>query len=133
MPKRVLDIVGSPSKGQGHTAGFHPDQTRWQIDEKLGHLVPPQLLLENRLTQLVNTVKLEYILCQVDAYCRDYHDGCSCYSKGCYATPLWHTTVPPKVGAFIPLLWSDQVSKFTGSSESERASYFSMLRSLKIG
>jgi hypothetical protein len=57
-------------------------QAPWQIDEELGHLVTPQLLLENRLAQLVDSVKLKHIFGQVDTYSRDFHDGCSCLQNG---------------------------------------------------
>jgi hypothetical protein len=50
------------------TSGFHADQTSWQVDEELSHLVTTQLFLEDSLAKLVDSVKLEHILGQVDAY-----------------------------------------------------------------
>jgi hypothetical protein len=64
------------------TTGFHADQARWQVNEKLGHLVTTKLLLDDGFVKFVDAVDLEYILGQVDAYSRDFHGGYSCLLMG---------------------------------------------------
>jgi hypothetical protein len=66
----------------GSATGLHSNQARWQVDEELGHLVTPQLLLEDRLAQFVDSMKLKHIFGQVNAYSSDFHDGCSCLLNG---------------------------------------------------
>jgi hypothetical protein len=41
----------------GFTIGLHSNQSRWRLDEELGHLVTLQVLLESRLTLVVDSVK----------------------------------------------------------------------------
>jgi hypothetical protein len=77
-----LDALQLSRPVMGSATGLHSNQAPWQIDEELGHLVTPQLLLKNRLAQLVDTLKLDHILGKVDTYSRDFHDGCSCLLNG---------------------------------------------------
>jgi hypothetical protein len=55
--------------------GFHAHQARRQVGEKLGYLVAPELLPQDRLALLINPVYLENILCQIQPNCRNLHRG----------------------------------------------------------
>jgi hypothetical protein len=70
--------------------GFHPDQAGRQVRKKCRHLVALELLLQHDLSMLIYCVDLEYILCQIDANCRNLHDDAPLGSSGCSILPLWH-------------------------------------------
>jgi hypothetical protein len=69
---------------------LHANQTRRQVDEERGHLVPSQLLLQLGLASLVDAVNLEYILGHVDANSRNLHGGRPFRFKWLMTPLLWH-------------------------------------------
>ena len=48
------------------SAGFHRDNTRWQLAEERQHLIPPQLLAQNHTARAVSPMHLKHILRQVE-------------------------------------------------------------------
>jgi hypothetical protein len=69
--------------------GFHPDQARRKVREKRQHLCPFQLLLQARLSSLIDAMHLEHIFCQIDPYCSNVHIG-RLFFLWMIKRPLWH-------------------------------------------
>jgi hypothetical protein len=86
------------------TTGFHADQATLEIGEERQHLIALQLLLEHRLSPLINTMNLKNLLCQIDTNCRNLHFGRSSRSVG-YCYRHFGTLMPFLGGATIPLAW----------------------------
>lgn len=75
QPHRVAHALQLSTPVVRATASLHANQARRQVEEERGHLIAPQLLLQDRLAVLVDAVDLEHVLRQVDANSRDLHGG----------------------------------------------------------
>src|SRR3990167_4933969 len=89
-------------------ASLHAQQTRRQVDEECRHLAPAQLLLHEHLAMLVDSVDLEHVLRQVDANSRKLHGGRPFSVQVVDQRLHFGTSMPLRVGAFIPLLTVDR-------------------------
>ena len=69
--------------------GFHRDDTRGQLAEKLWHLRPPQLLAQNGLTGAISSMHLKHILYQIEPDRDNLRHDCS--PLWILTDPLWHT------------------------------------------
>jgi hypothetical protein len=68
------------------SAGFHRDNTRWRLAEGRQHLIPTQLLAQNRTARVVSPIHLKHILRQIKPDRGNLrHDR----------SPLWILTDPP--------------------------------------
>jgi hypothetical protein len=84
--------------------GLHPDQARRKIREEHSNLVSAQLLLHEHLAALVDCVNLKHILGQVNADSRNLHGERSFSVQVVDQRLHCGTSMPLRVGAFIPLL-----------------------------
>ena len=85
-------------------AGFHPDHARRELREERRHLIWTKLVLHKYLAMLVDSVDLEHVLCQVDANSRKLHSGRPFSVQVVDQRLHFGTSMPLRVGAFIPLL-----------------------------
>jgi hypothetical protein len=56
-------------------AGFHADHAALQIREELHNVLALELLAQNRLAPLINSMHLKDVFCQIGPNCRNLHFG----------------------------------------------------------
>jgi hypothetical protein len=64
QPNVMAQLADLSSPKMSTATGFHRDDTRGQLAEKVQHLRPPQLFAQNRSTSAIGSMGLKHILCQ---------------------------------------------------------------------
>jgi len=56
-------------------ASFNAHPTSWKLSEKLEYLIAPQLAAQNRIANIVGSVHLKILLCDIQANCANLFHG----------------------------------------------------------
>src|SRR5262245_59393985 len=115
------------------SACLHTDHTRGQVGEERSHLIASESLLQHALASLVDAVDLEHVFRQIDANCRNVHDGRPFRFEWLTTLPLWHTTMPFRMGASIPLLSGQPEPRSRPRSASGTIAQLGFVQQISVG